>query len=237
MVKNNAVKMMIWQKAIAYLKKNPERFNADEKEKFKISLIEFLNTDNNAIADEIYDFLVAEKIVWANDRTNEFASYVNGKFSPFRFKRVLDVGAGRICKLSEKLTKKGYSVTSVDPKIRLSKSEAKGMHIQKIEKTFFECDDFAKNGQGYDVSDYDLIVGLEPCEATEHIIRQALKYKKAFAVLLCATNHSALNGKQFKTSKQWYKYLLSISENVDIVNYNGSFILTNTVCKENQKEI
>ena len=142
---------------------------------------------------------------------------------------MLDVGAGRMCHLSEKLANLGSSVVAMDPNIRITDSEAKAKKIMALRKELFTCDMFAKHHNGTDVTLYDLLVGLEPCMATEHIIRQGLADDKPFDVALCYANHSALNGKTFKTPEEWYYYLKSISSEIKDVTNNGTTILTN--CK------
>ena len=213
--------------AFHYLEMNTERFNSKEKLKFMNGLQEWLAGKSESMDDEVYDFLIEIGVVKSKSREENFKSYLNEKYGFLTFKRVLDVGAGRLCKLSEMLAKKCSNVTAMDPKIRLSEIEAAQKRI-KIKKEMFECDKFAKSGsRGTSLKPYDLIVGLEPCDATEHIIRQGLKYDKQFDVLLCAAPHNALNGKIFRNYEEWYKYLESISSEVTIQEYGSSFIATN----------
>jgi len=95
-------------------------------------------------------------------------------------------------------------------------------------KKLFRCDEFAKNGVGTDITQFNIIVGLEPCDATEHIIRQGLTYDKPFDVLLCYENHDALSGKRFNEPEEWFDHLKGISTEVDIVKLGSSFIATNS---------
>ena len=212
--------------AFEYLEFNPERFNDQEKMKFMSDLQEWMSGKSETISDEVYDFLVMINATKSKAREVVFHNYINEKYGYLAFRRVLDVGAGRMCKFSNLLAKNGAKVTAMDPKIRLTEEEADKKNII-IKKDIFECDEFARYGSGTNVTPYDLIVGLEPCEATEHIIRQGLKHDKSFDVLLCAAPHDALNGRSFDSYKDWYKHLKSISSEVEIVKYGNDFIATN----------
>lgn len=114
----------------------------------------------------------------------------------------------------------------MDTNIRISNQHLKKAKITTIKKLFC-CDEFSKNGVGTDIAKFNIIVGLEPCDATEHIIRQSLKYNKPFEINLCAAPHKGLNGETFRTYKQWYDYLLKISKEILIIENDCGFIATN----------
>lgn len=220
--------LYVYRKAENYLKANPERFNNDEKKLFYSKLNNWLCGVDKSIDDEVYDFLIAEKLYHGESRVNAFGNYLTQKYSVDKYKNVLDVGAGRMCRLSKFLAEKGYNVEAIDPNIRLTNAEAKAMGIARISKSKFLCDEYANNGKGTNISNKDLVVALEPCGATEHIIRQCLIKDLPFAVVLCYQNHNALNGQIFETPEDWYRYLKSISEEVKIqVMKTGSFVATN----------
>ena len=219
-------------KAEQYLKLNPDRFTTAEKQKFKQGLAEWMEGTSETIDDEVYDFLLSLKVDDRKSREDVFASHIVQKYSCIKFRKILDVGAGRMCKLSNVLSRYGYKMYAIDPNIRLLPKEAGKMKLASISKNRFLCDEFASDGKGTNVQNYDLIVGLEPCDATEHIIRQALKYDKPFEVLLCAAAHDALDGKKFKTYQEWYDYLKGISQEVKIVKKDNSYIASNVGEKE-----
>lgn len=216
----------LYMLAFEYLKKNPYRFNEKEKLKFMQDLRIWVDGNSDVIADEVYDFLIDAGLVEQQRREDEFVSYLNKKYGMIHFGKILDVGAGRLCKLSQALTRYGNKMYAIDPNIRLNRDEARGMQIfVKTEK--FLCDDYAKRKKGTLVDIYDHIVGLEPCDATEHIIRQGLKYDKPFDILLCATPHKALSGEEFSSYEDWYKHLESISSEVNIKKVGGSYYASN----------
>ncbi|MBP3581154.1 MAG: hypothetical protein J6J33_00190 [Clostridia bacterium] len=219
--------IFLLSRAEQYLKINPDRFTTAEKNKFRAGLAEWIAGTSETIDDEVYDFLLSLKIDNRKPREEIFASHITQKYKNIQFRKILDVGAGRMCKLSNVLTKYGYKMYAIDPNIRLSPQEASKQKISSISKKLFLCDDFAPGGKGTNVQNYDLIVGLEPCDATEHIIRQAIKYNKPFEVLLCAAEHPALDGTTFKSYLEWYEHLKSISTEVKITQKNKSFIASN----------
>ncbi len=214
--------------ALNYLEKNPNRFNSQEKAKFMSGLKEWVNGESNEIDDEVYDFLVDVGIYKGATREENFVSYLNKKYGMIRFSKILDVGAGRMCKLSEILAKYGNSLYAIDPNIRLSKDEAKKLGLKSISTQKFMCDEFAKKGKGTPIDNYDYIFGLEPCDATEHIIRQGLKFDKPFDVFLCGAPHKSLNGKTFNSYHEWYDYLASISSEVNISKFGSTYVASNT---------
>ena len=222
--------------ALGYLKKNPYRFNEKEKAKFMQGLRDWSEGKMLEIDDEIYDFLIDIGLYNGKRREEEFISYLNQKFGVIKFRKILDVGAGRMCKLSESLVKMGNILYAMDPKIRLSETESKKLGLRSIKKQNFECDQFAKSGKGTNIQGYDYIFALEPCDATEHIIRQGLKYDKPFEILLCGAPHDALSGKTFSNYHDWYDYLDSISQDVEIQKCGKNYYASNVNFKGFEKE-
>ncbi len=214
--------------AMVWIKNNKERLTEAEKTKFFKNLNNFLDGKTENYPDEVFDFFVDVGLVNAPSRHEEYASYLNKKFSPIKFKRVLDVGSGRTCKLSAILSSLGYQMRAIDPNIRISQDEAKKAGIKFADKSLFLCDEFAKNGRGTNILNYDLIVGLEPCDATEHIIRQSLKYDKPFDILLCGSPHKALTGETFENYMAWFEYLSKISSEIEVKKIGGNYHATNS---------
>lgn len=210
-----------------YISENPERLTQSEIKKFYSDLDNFINDKEETIADEVYDFLVAKNLIKKQSRHNQFAKYIISKYNPLSTQNTLDIGAGRLCHLSKRLARSQFTMTAMDPNIRITEDESKKANIQIVKKEFY-CDDFSPKGLlGTDIKDYDLLIGLEPCDATEHIIRQSLKYDKPFEILLCAAPHKKLTGEMPKNYELWYKYLKSISSEINIDKYDSGFIATN----------
>ena len=227
----------LYESAFAYLELNPERFTEQEKVKFMQSLQEWISGKSETIDDEVYDFLIAAKLSEEKSREEQFASYLNQKYGHLAFRRVMDVGAGRMCRLSSRLAKKGARMYAIDPNIRLSEEEAYDLGISQISTSRFVCDwALGRGGRGTNVRPMDILVGLEPCDATEHIIRQGLKYEKPFDVVLCAAPHDSIDGRQFRSYEEWYEYLLKISDEVSISQVGNSYIASNDPQKFHELE-
>lgn len=178
-----------------FLKFRQSQNIAELTEEFK--KIFYGKNDFNTMSDEIgdfYDYYLEEPTRWQS-----FCAYIEREYPSKDGKKVLDVGCGPLADLSLELKKIGYDVTSIDPRVQ----EIKEL---KIIKELF-------NYQTTEVANYDLIVGLEPCDATEHIIRSAISNNKNFAVSLCAAAHQGIDGQTFDSYKEWYDYLLSLTDN------------------------
>jgi hypothetical protein len=137
-----------------------------------------------------------------------------------------------MCKLSAVLSRYGYKMYAIDPNIRLTPKEGGKLKLGSMSKNKFVCDEFSSAQKGTNIQNYDLIVGLEPCDATEHIIRQALKYDKPFEILLCAAEHDALDGTKFKSYLEWYEHLKNISPDVKITKKDNSYFASNVEERE-----
>lgn len=209
-----------------WLKENPLCLNNQEKQKFLKDLQDYIEKKKDTISDEVFDFLVQRKIIENEPREQTFLKYLMNKYGSINGVNVLDVGAGRICVLSKSIAEQGGIVSAMDTNIRLSDSTLKKMNINAIKK-MFRCDEYTKNGVGTNISNFDLIVGLEPCGATEHIVRQALKYDKPFDISLCAAPHKSLSGEEFITYHNWYKHLQNISKEVKLLKNDCGYVATN----------
>lgn len=224
---NKAKIMKILELSREYLESNPERFNNIEKQMFLRDLATTLTSDEPSISDEVYDFLVYFRLIKGVSRQKTFANYLDRLYSPITHPKVLDVGAGRMCHLSSILSKKGFKTYAMDPNIRLLPNESNTLKFH-VSKEIFLCDEFAKDGQGTQIKNFDLLVGLEPCLATEHIARQGLKYEKAFEILLCYEAHNALDSTTFRCPEEWFEYLFNLSDELEIKKYDGNYILSHS---------
>lgn len=206
-----------------YLDENSQRYTEKEKQQFMNELLKNMKGEEKCMFDGTYDFLLHYDLIKGISRHQDFANYITQRYSPMSTQQILDVGAGRLCELSSTLASKGFKMFAMDPNIRLLPNEAKTLNIH-ISKNLFMCDKYAPKHKGTNVKDFDLLIGLEPCLATEHIIHQGLKYEKPFDVVLCYEAHRALNGKEFKTVDDWFEHLLKISHEVEIIKNNDNYI-------------
>ena len=61
------------------------------------------------------------------------------------------------------------------------------------------------------ITDYDLLIGYNPCGATEAMIKNCLKNHKEYIIALCGCAFLPESYKT-RTNKEWQKYLFQIIE-------------------------
>jgi hypothetical protein len=166
--------------------------------------------------------------IYSSDFTNdeEFGLELMANFPKNKNSNVLEVTAGHDLKVAKFLAKNRYTVSIIDPLIKIKYEKLKLYNIKPI-KSHFLCDHYVGKGKGSPVNDYDFIEGIRTCGATEHIVRQGLEYDKPFSVLLCNCIHRSLNGKEFRCRDEWYDYLNSISSEAKIIENKGFHYITN----------
>jgi SAM-dependent methyltransferase len=175
---------------------------ADDIEKkihdFELVLANKYNKDT--VIDEIgdfYDYLFGRSYRWT-----AFVRYIQARYCVDKYKNILDIGCGKQAYTSQELVKRGYNVVGIDPKVK----EIEGLRVIKDYFNYLKTD----------VSEYNLLVGLEPCEGVEHIIRSALRNDKEFAVIPCYASHDSIDGRSFKDYQSYHSYLLNISNEIMI---------------------
>ncbi|MFC1679271.1 hypothetical protein ACFL2T_03570 [Elusimicrobiota bacterium] len=138
---------------------------------------------------------------------------------------IADVAGGR-GRLSHHLRKLGFDSTIVDirdaahpgwlHRTLRKKSRRSGRLIQ-IPRVVAKVQDM-------DLSRFDLIVGLHPDEATEHIVSAAIKHDKDFAIVPCCV--FPLDGVR-RSKEDWREYLASLSPETEIATlpFNGSNVV------------
>lgn len=158
---------------------------------------EIRKRDEKYVSDEYVDFrLWCRKLP---SRQESFANFIAKKLSKHPNAKILEVGGGRIGRLSRILSEKGFQMTCIDPKMELTS----GNGIEFIKDKF----DYRK----FDITAYDYVVAQEPCEATEHVVRACINQNKPFMMSLCGVPHKLISGGTPKDEKEWYDYLLNIS--------------------------
>lgn len=73
----------------------------------------------------------------------------------------------------------------------------------------------------FDFSDYDLIVAFRPCEVTENIVDNCIKYNKSFILYFCPCELQP-NNKNIKTNsaKEWREYIVNKCETSELYDIN-----------------
>lgn len=154
-------------------------------------------TNNNDTINQIYCYLQI-----APTRFNyyqEFIKIIQKHFS-LENKKVLEVGAGSLPILASYLESSALSYDVMDPGIILE--DVVGLKGRVIKEKF---------SLTTNITDYDLLIGYNPCGATEAMIKNCLKNHKEFIIALCGCAFLPESYKK-RTNKEWQKYLFQIIE-------------------------
>lgn len=189
--KNN----VLMEKFQIFCKENPLEFIEEQLEKIEDDITK---PSNGVVSDEYVDF-----ILWTRglkSRQEYFVEYIEKLFPPEKYPKLLEVGCGRTARLSKLLDEKGYQMCAMDPQIV---PESVEVHNISCMQDYFA---FEKT----DITAFDGIVAQEPCDATEHIIRECVAQKKDFVVSLCGVEHRLISGEMPENVLEWYRYLEKI---------------------------
>ena len=183
-------------KLVAFKEKYYQRYVSYLQEELDNKLLNGF-TNNNDTINQIYCCL---QIV--PDRFNYYLEFIKiiQKYFALENKKVLEVGAGSLPILASYLESKALSYDIMDPGTILE--DIVGIKGKVIKEKF----SLATN-----ITYYDLLIGYNPCAATESMIRNCLKNHKEFIIALCGCAFLPENYK-VRTNKQWQKYLLQIIE-------------------------
>lgn len=192
--------MLVAQRDIyRYIELHGGELDYDEVEKIlRASRDDEQNGSKGIIADELIDILL-----WFSGRPTRaetFAEYICSKVSVGS--KILEVGCGPKAIMAHKLIQKGMQVVAIDPLLKNPGGDFK--------REYFTMD--------YDVSPYDVVVGLEPCEAIEPLIRVCVREEKPFIAAPCGQPHRRLSGKLDKDGVVWWNYLKNIHPKIEL-NY------------------
>lgn len=198
-----------------YKRLNPNELSSQQF--FKL-VAEIKCPDSKTISDEYFDFKL-----WYNgqpSRQENFANFLEKKIPSGA--KVLEVGGGRTARLSRFLSEKGFYMTCIDPRLEAMSSK----YVEIIKDKF----DYRK----FDLSQYDYVIGQEPCNATEHIVRACINQYKPFMITLCGVPHKLISGEIFEDVYEWYEYLINISpENIKLRYISLDPFLRTPILKNN----
>lgn len=125
---------------------------------------------------------------------------------------IIELCCGYIPILSSLFINEAKTLTAINKKILINNYN----QITTIEHNL---------NKSFDLSKYDLIISIRPCNVTEKILDLCFKYKKEFIIYLCPCIHKSKNKEEFDNYIDWINYLKNkTSKNI---NYNISFISFN----------
>lgn len=124
--------------------------------------------------------------------------------------RIADVGGGRGL-LSIELGELGFTPTIVDPRLTtnlphrvrkaLRKEALRTGRVRRLRRLHARVEDV-------DLSEFDIIAGLHPDQATEPIVRRAVEARKPFAVVPCCVMPLDGIGRSYD---EWVAYLAGLA--------------------------
>lgn len=130
-------------------------------------------------------------------RFDLFACFLANKFKPSKYQKVADVAGGKGY-LNLSLKEHGFNkVVTFDPHIR--KERIRQIEFQK--RLFNESI----------TDDFNLIIGMHPDEATDHIIVQATRRRVPFSVVPCCVKPSAVAFWGKHGYNEWVSHLKSLA--------------------------
>lgn len=183
-------------------------------------MIKYLKTRNYSDCSEIFkNFLYLYSLNLNNHE--QFGLDLICNFPKNEYLNGLEIAVNNNFNLANFLAENGYNVTTIDPKTTEKSDKI------TILKSEFSCDYIAGKNKGTNIKEYDFLSAISPCVTTEHIIRQGLEYEKPFLIALCSCVVSSLNGIKFNDKYQWYGYLNSLSNEVNIIEKRGIHYATN----------
>ena len=156
------------------------------------------------VYDEYLDFLL-----WCNGkpgRQDNFRNFLTTALFPHcpDCQSIMEIGCGKYARLSASLAYDGFTVTCVDPVLE-NKSSYNTIKYYSI--SFDYRDDFCLQL----AASNDLVIGQEPCDATEHIIRACEITQTHYFVILCAVPHMRSDNIMPQSVWDWYDYLQACS--------------------------
>lgn len=162
-------------------------------------------TNNNDTINQIYCYLNL-----VNDSINAYKSFINILENNFDLNRnILEVGAGTIPILAKYLSDEKVNVDILEPNI-IFDTITKGKIIKE------------KFTNKTNINDYDLIIGYNPCQATEGIIKNSIKHNRDFCIALCGCCFLPEEYTN-RTPEEWHKYLFEIAKKLGKDNYEIKF--------------
>lgn len=225
-----------------YCSQNPNGLSPEQLDKI---CAEMEHPKEMTITDEYLDFTL-----WCRgmpSRQESFAAYIEKEFPATKGKRILEVGGGIHGRLSLLLAEKGYRMTCMDPELELDGDGNEYRSLPDRSRNLSHSDsqtgakvEFRKELFDYravDLSGYDCVVGQEPCEASEHIVRACTIQSVPFMVLLCGVPHRLISGELPDDVWAWYRYLREIDPEHTVMELVDLYGLVNTAMIRSKKDI
>ncbi len=182
-----------------YVRLNPNELTPAQLTKLSSEADQELG--RRVVSDEYLDFRL-----WARQqpsRVETFFKHIEPKLRKYSGK-ILEVGCGPRALLALRLRSVGHEVEAMDPQI--------GDTLLRSRDGFYRQALSMKS----DISQYDCVVALEPCDAAEIIIQLCVAEQKPYAIVPCGTPHARLDGQIPRTAESWWMHLVSLDKRIHL---------------------
>lgn len=152
---------------------------------------------NKYLSDELKDF--CDILLERKTRWDALTKFIEKNYDKSNYKKVLDIECNNNIDFALLLQQKGYDVTIVN-------SGSNELHLLKTIRKSFDY-------KLFDVSKYNLLVGLNAGMKTEHILRSAVTNNKPFVIVLDNQLYSTLTCENIYTTAAWNSYLNNVYPN------------------------
>ena len=213
MNKNDAA----YKKFMAFLDSNSTRYPKDVLRYMKLHGLPLINRSDKIIP--LIALQAFSELGINEDATQIYRDHIDMIRNHFSLDRnICDIGGGYLPAfanlVAEEQLKIGKgTITVYDP--RLVFNEPKYINMT-LHKEYFTTNT--------DVSNYDLLVGIYPCEATEAIIESAIKNDKDFYVAMCGDAHSSDGSRITKVA--YREKVINTANNLALANGNYEMEVT-----------
>ena len=106
------------------------------------------------------------------------------------------------------------TITAFDPKLFMQMSKYKNMKLHK-EKVTLQTD----------ISGFDLVTAILPCEATEDVLTLACQNQKDFYIALCGCEHGNDEYEDYMYSQPHYERMINVAKKLVKENNNGTLVI------------
>ena len=210
-------KFLLNYKFQEFLNKYSKLYDKDEINFIKNNFFDFVDVKNAPdILMQVYSYLG----LLEDDLYMEHLKKIENNFDIG--KNILEVGCGFLPAFAnitarKQIRLKSGTITAIDPFLVINKSEYDNLILRKRK---FKLDTNVKN--------FDLIVGIYPCEATEMIIKSACENKKGFYLAMCGCTHfthsQLLQGYPINP-ESYQTYIFNLTETLLKKYNNGSLCI------------
>lgn len=206
-----------YKKFMAFLNSNSTRYPKDVLMYMKLHGLPLINRSDKIIP--LVALQVFSELGINEDATQIYRDHIDMIRNHFSLDRnICDIGGGFLPAfanlVAEEQLKIGKgTITVYDPRLVFNEPKFDNMRLVKEEFT-----------KDTDVSKYDLMLGIYPCEATEAIIESAIKNDKDFYVAMCGDAHSSDGSRITKVA--YREKVINTANNLALTNGNYEMEVT-----------